>query len=165
MKNLQQQRRVRETQGHRRRVTQKTSHIQRQLERASISQKRHTSKKRSAFFGEVRTHLAVTEGEQEEPKNVCKPKRGADWHKWHQGMDDNVNGLQDNEVLDLVRQPTDRDVKTEKWFYKMKNLDLMVKSAFLKHAFRQTFSNKGNAWTVLRLLRQPVSYSGLQAYQ
>ena len=56
------------------------------------------------FFGEVRTHPAVTEGDYVEPKTEG----------------DEVKALQDNETWNLVRPPTDRDVIVGKWVYKVK---------------------------------------------
>ena len=71
------------------------------------------------FFGEVRTHLVVTEGDYVEPKTVYEAKQGDDWDQWHRAMKDEVKALQDNETWNLVRPPTDRDVIPGKWFYKV----------------------------------------------
>ena len=56
------------------------------------------------FFGEVRTHLAVTEGDYVEPKTVYEARQGDDWDQWHRAM----------------KAPTDRDVIPGKWVYKVK---------------------------------------------
>ena len=72
------------------------------------------------FFGEVRTHLAVTEGHYVEIKTVYEAKQGDDWDQWHRAMNDEVKALQDNETWNLVRPPTDRDVIAGKWVYKVK---------------------------------------------
>ena len=72
------------------------------------------------FFGEVRTHLAVTEGDYVEPETVYEAKQGDDWDQWHRAMKDEVKALQDNETWNLVRPPTDRDVIPGKWVYKVK---------------------------------------------
>ena len=72
------------------------------------------------FFEEVRTHLAVTEGNYVEPKIVYEAKQGDDWDHWYRAMKYEVEALQDNETWNLVRPPTDRDVKPGKWVYKVK---------------------------------------------
>ena len=72
------------------------------------------------FFGEVRTHLVVTEGDYVEPKTVYEAKQGDDWDQWHREMKDEVKALQDNETWNLARPPTDRDVIPGKWVYKVK---------------------------------------------
>ena len=72
------------------------------------------------FFGEVRTHLAVTEGNYVEPKTVYETKQADEWDQWYRAMNDEVKALQDNETWDLVRPPTDRDVIPGKWVYKVK---------------------------------------------
>ena len=72
------------------------------------------------FFGEVRTHLGVTEGDYVEPKTVYEAKQGDDWDQWHRAMKDEVKALQDNETWNLVRPPTDRDVIPGNWVYKVK---------------------------------------------
>ena len=58
------------------------------------------------FFGEVRTHLAVIEGDYVEPKTVYEAKQVDDWDQWHRAMKDEVKALQDNETWNLVRPPT-----------------------------------------------------------
>ena len=50
------------------------------------------------FFGEVRTHLAVTEGDYVHPKTVYETKQCDDWDKWNVAMKDEVKALQDNET-------------------------------------------------------------------
>ena len=72
------------------------------------------------FFGEVRTHLAVTEGDYVEPRTVYEAKQGDNWDQWYRAMKDEVKALQDNETWDLVRPPTDRDVIPGKWVSKLK---------------------------------------------
>ena len=72
------------------------------------------------LFGEVRTHLAVTEGDYVEPKTVYEDKQGDDWGQWHRAMKNEVKALQDNETWNLVKPPTDRDVIPGKWVYKVK---------------------------------------------
>ena len=72
------------------------------------------------FFVEVRTHLAVTEGDYVEPKTVYEAKQGDDWDQSHRAIKDEVKALQDNETWNLVRPPTDRDVIQGKWVYKVK---------------------------------------------
>ena len=72
------------------------------------------------FFGEVRTHIAVTEGDYVEPKTVYEAKQGDDCDQWHRAMKDEVKALQDNKTWNLVRPPTDRDVIPGKWVYKVK---------------------------------------------
>ena len=44
-------------------------------------------------FGEVRTHLAVTDGDYVEPKTVYEAKHGDDWDQWHQAMKDEVKAI------------------------------------------------------------------------
>ena len=70
------------------------------------------------FFGEVRTHLVVTEGDHVEPKTVYKAKQGDHWDQWNRAMKDELKALQDNETWNLVRPPADRDVIPGKWVYK-----------------------------------------------
>ena len=72
------------------------------------------------FFGEVRTHLAETQGDYVEHKTVCEAKQGDDWDQWHRAIKDKVKALQYNETWNLVRPPTDRDVIPGKWVYKVK---------------------------------------------
>ena len=87
MKNLLQQEGVSETRSHCKRVKRRTSHSQRKL----ASLKRHWSKRTGQspdeghdqgifrnFFGEVKTHLVVTEGDYVEPKTVYEAKHGDD---------------------------------------------------------------------------------------
>ena len=71
------------------------------------------------FFGEVRTHLAVTEEDYVEPKAVYEAKQRDDWDQWHRAMKDEVKALQDNETWNLVRSPSDRDVIPGKWVHKV----------------------------------------------
>ena len=72
------------------------------------------------FFGEVRTHLAVTEGNYVETTAVYKTKQADEWDQWYGAMNDEVKVLQDKETWDIVRPPTDRDVIPGKWVYKGK---------------------------------------------
>ena len=72
------------------------------------------------IVGEVRTHLAATEGNYLEPKTVYEAKQADEWDQWYRAMNDEVKTLQDNETWDLVRPPTDRDVILGKWVYKVK---------------------------------------------
>ena len=57
------------------------------------------------YFGEVRTNLAVTEGDYVEPKTIYEAKQGDDWDR---ETKDDVKALQDNKTWNLVRPPTDR---------------------------------------------------------
>ena len=92
------------------------------LEHADRAEPRRGTRARNVpqFFGEVRTHLAVTEGDYVEPKTVYEAKRGDDWDQWHRAMKDEVKALQDNDTWNLMIPPTDRDVKPGKWVYKVK---------------------------------------------
>ena len=92
------------------------------LEQADRAEPRRRTRARNfpQFFGEVRTHLAATEGDYVEPKTVYEAKQGDDWDQWHRAMKDEVKELQDNETWNLVRPPTDRDVIPGKWVYKVK---------------------------------------------
>ena len=47
----------------------------------------------SHFFGEVRAHLAVTEGNYVEPKTVYEAKRADEWDQWYRAINDEVNAL------------------------------------------------------------------------
>ena len=92
------------------------------LEQADRAEPRSGTRARnvSQFFGEVRTHLVVTEGEYVEPKTVYEAKQADDWDQWHRAKKNEVKALQDNETWNLVRPPTDRDVIPGKWVYKVK---------------------------------------------
>ena len=92
------------------------------LEQADRAEPRRRTRARNVpqFFGEVRTHLAVTDGDYMEPKTVYEAKQGDDWDQWHRAMEDEVMALQDNETWNLVRPNTDRDVIPGKWVYKVK---------------------------------------------
>ena len=98
MKNLLKQEGISESRNHCKTVTQRTSRSQRQLAIAP------------QFFREVRTNLVLNEGDYVEPKTVYEAKQGDDWEKWHRAMKDKVKSLQDNEIWNLVRPPTHRDV-------------------------------------------------------
>ena len=83
------------------------------LEQANIAEPRRATQARNVpqFFGEVRTRLAVTEGDYVEPKTVYEAMQGDDWDQWHRARKDKeVKKLQDNETWNLVRPPSDRDV-------------------------------------------------------
>ena len=67
-----------------------------------------------------RTHLAVTESDNAEPKTVYEAKQDDDWDQWHRAMKGEVKALQDIETLNLLRPPTDKDAIPGKWVHKMK---------------------------------------------
>ena len=90
-----------------------------QVDRAE-SRRSTPARKVPQFFGEVRTHLAVTEGDYMEPSTVYEAKQGDDWDQLHRAMEDEVQAFQDNEIWNLVRPPTDRDVIQGKWVYEVK---------------------------------------------
>ena len=89
-----------------------------------------------SFFGEVRTHLAVTEGNYVEPKTVYEAKQTDEWDQWYRALNDEVKALQDNETWDLVRPPTDRDVIPGKWVYKVGQVD-KYKARYVAKGFKQ----------------------------
>ena len=62
----------------------------------------------------------MTKYDYVEPKTVYEAKHGDDWDQWHRPMKDEIRALQDNETRNLVRPPTDRNVKPGKWVYKEK---------------------------------------------
>ena len=45
-----------------------------------------------------------------ETRTVYEAKQGDDWDQWYRAMKDEVKALQDNEIWNLVRAPTDGDV-------------------------------------------------------
>ena len=92
------------------------------LKQTDRAEPRRGTRERNApqFFGEVRTHLAVTECDYVEPITVYEAKQGDEWDQWHRAMKDEVKPLQDNETCYLVRHSTDRDVIPGKWVYKVK---------------------------------------------
>ena len=92
------------------------------LEQADRAEPRRGTRARSVpqSFGEVRTHLAVTEGNYVEPKTVEEAKQSDERDQWYRAMNDNVKALHDNETWDLLRPPTDRDVLPGKWAHKQK---------------------------------------------
>ena len=55
------------------------------LEQADTAEPRQGTRARNVpqFFGEVRTHLVVTEGDHIEPKTVYEAKQGDDWDQGH----------------------------------------------------------------------------------
>ena len=93
------------------------------LEQADRAEPRLGTRARNVpqFFGEVRTHFAVTEGDYVEPRTVYEAKQIYDWDQWHGAKKDEVKALQDNETWNLVRPPIDRDVIPGKWIYKVKS--------------------------------------------
>ena len=132
------------------------------LENADRAEPRRGARARNVpqFFGEVRTHLAMTEGDYVEPKTVYEAKQGDDWDQWHRAMKDEVKALQDNETWNLVRPPTDRDVIPGKWVYKVKlgpsgQVD-KYKARYVAKGL-EGLDNKWKNWTTLRLLRIPAS--------
>ena len=125
MKNLLQQEGVSETLSLWKTVkwrTKTVGFIEEALEQADSAEPWRGSPARNVpqFFGEVRTHLAVTEGDYVEPKTVYEAKQGDDWDQWHRAMKEEVKAFQDNETSNQVRPPTDRDVIPVKWVYKLK---------------------------------------------
>ena len=92
------------------------------LEQADRAEPRRGTRARNVqqFFGEVRTHPAVTEDNYVEPKTVYKAKQADEWDQWYRAMNDKIKALQNNATWDLVRPPTDRDVIPGKWVYKLK---------------------------------------------
>ena len=91
------------------------------MEQADRADPRRGTRARNVpqLFGEVRTHLDVTEGDYVEPKTVYEAKQADKRDQWYRAMKDEVKALQDNETWDLVRPPTDRDVIPRKWVYKV----------------------------------------------
>ena len=92
------------------------------LEQADRAELRRGTRARNVpqFFEDVRTHLALTEGNSVEPKTIHEAKKADGWDQWYRAMNEEVKALQDNETWDLVRPPTDRDVIPGKWVYKVK---------------------------------------------
>ena len=92
------------------------------LEQAERAEPRRGTRVRTVpqFFGEVRTHLAVTDGSYVEPKTVYEAEQADELDQWYRAMNDEVKAFQDNETWDLVRPPTDRDVIPGKRVYKVK---------------------------------------------
>ena len=70
------------------------------LEQADRAEPKRATRARNVpqFFGEVRTHLVVTEGEYVEHKTVYEVKQGDDWDQWHRATKDEVKALKDNET-------------------------------------------------------------------
>ena len=96
--------------------------VEEALEKADMAEPRRGTRARNVpqFFGEVKTHLVVTEGDYVELKTVYETKQGDDWDQWDRSMKEEVRALHDNETWNLVRPPTDRDVIPGKWVYKVK---------------------------------------------
>ena len=113
------------------------------LEQADRAEPRQRTRARNVpqCFGEVRTHLAVTEGDYVEPKTIYGAKQGNDWDQWHRATKDEVRALLENETWNLVRPPTDRDVITGKWAYKMKlgpsGQVAKIKARYVTKGFKQ----------------------------
>ena len=113
------------------------------LEQADRAEPRRGTRARNVpqFFGEVRTHLAVTEGNYVEPKTVYGAKQADEWDQWYRAMNDEVKALQDNETWDLVTPPTDRDFIPGKWVYKVNlrpsNQVDKYKARFMAKGFKQ----------------------------
>ena len=61
--------------------SQTVGFFERALEQADRAEPRRGTRARNfpQFFGEVRTHLVVTEGDYVEPKTVYEAKHGGDW--------------------------------------------------------------------------------------
>ena len=72
------------------------------------------------FFGEVRTHFGVTEGDYVELKTVYEARQGDNWGQWHRPMKDKFRAPQDNETWTIVRTPTERNVVPGKWASQVK---------------------------------------------
>ena len=70
------------------------------LEQADRAEPRRGTRARNVpnFFGEIRTHLVVTEGNYLEPKTVCEAKPADEWDQWYRAMNDEFKALQDNET-------------------------------------------------------------------
>ena len=122
MKSLLQQEGVSETLSHWKTVKRRTvGFFEEALEQADRAEPRRGTPARNVpqFFGVVRTHLAVTEGNYVEFETVYETKQADEWDQWYREKNDEVKALQDNETWDLVRPPTDRDVKPGKWVYKV----------------------------------------------
>ena len=102
--------------------SQTVGFFEKALEQADRAEPRRGTRARKVpkLFGEVRTHLVVTEGNYVKPKTVYEAKQSDEWDQWYREMNDEVKALQDNETCDLVRPPTDRDVIQGKCVYKVK---------------------------------------------
>ena len=76
------------------------------LEQADRAEPRQRIRARNVpqFFGEVRTHLAVTEGDYVEPKTVYEAKQGEDWDQWHQAMKDETPRQRDLEPSETTHR-------------------------------------------------------------
>ena len=129
------------------------------LEQADRAEPRRGTRARNVLqlFGEVKTHLVVTEGDYVEPKTVYEAKQGDDLDRSHQAMKNDVKELQDNETWNLVRPRTDRDVipTPGKWVYKVQ-LGPSGLGTNTKHAMWRKASNRWKDWTTSRLLRLTV---------
>ena len=125
MKDLLQHVGVSKTQSRWNTVTQKRSHIQRQL----ASLKRHWSKRTgqspyegcsAIFVVKVRTQVVVTGVNYVRPKTVQEAKQGKEWDQWHWSIKDEVEALQDDETWHPVRSQTYRDAIQRNWLRKVK---------------------------------------------
>ena len=69
--------------------------VEEALEQADRAEPRRGTRARNVpqFFGEVRTHLVLTEGDYVEPRTVYEAKQGDDWDQWHRAMKDEVRAL------------------------------------------------------------------------
>ena len=65
------------------------------LEHAGRAEPRRGTRARNVpqFFGEVRTHLALTEGNYVEPKAVYEAKQADEWDQCYRAMNDEVKAL------------------------------------------------------------------------
>ena len=61
----------------------------------------------------------MIEGNYLEPKTICEAKQGDNRDQWHRALKDEVQTLQDNGTSNLVGPPTDSDILTGKWVYKV----------------------------------------------
>ena len=101
MKNLLQQEAVSDSWNHRKTVVQRTSHSQKDLaplnwqwgERTVQNSDEGYEQGMLRFFGEVRTHLAVTEGDYVESTAVSEANYSDDWDQWQRSRKDEVKAL------------------------------------------------------------------------
>ena len=70
------------------------------LEQADREEPRRGTRARNfpQIFIEVRTHLAVTEGDNVKPKTVYKAKQRDDCDQWHPAMTEEVKALRQREL-------------------------------------------------------------------
>ena len=91
-----------------------------QVERAEARQETRAKSVPQIFFGEVRAHLVLTEGDYVQPKTVNEAQKNDDWYQLPQPMKEELKALQDNQTWSLIRPPTDRDVVRTNWVCKLK---------------------------------------------